>query len=100
MMARGEALNAIARYLKSSTPRKWDSWRVKTMLSSECYEGIQVFGEWHNELAHPAIIDAEQWDNVQALLGGRNTKRYEAHGNDDYVYLLRGLIVCGECGCA
>lgn len=52
--------------------------------------------EWV-EIPVPPIIDQETWDKAQALLK-QNT--YQARRNNSKnEYLLRGLVVCGLCGC-
>jgi site-specific DNA recombinase len=48
---------------------------------------------------HQAIIDAADWERVQALLR-RNGRSGGAPVRHQFGALLRGLIHCGSCGCA
>lgn len=46
----------------------------------------------------PAIVDKETFDNVQKLLSSR--QRSKGQNKAKEVYLLSGLVECGECGSA
>lgn len=52
--------------------------------------------EWI-EIPIPAIVDKTTWDKAQELL---KQNAYRARRNNNkHNYLLRGLVVCGLCGC-
>ena len=86
-------------YLIGVTSRTWSVTTTKALLTNEVYLGVQVFGDWRNEAAHPAIIDRETWDAVQARLGTQPKRSGDRH-EDEYTYYLRGRVVCPHCGCA
>jgi len=100
MAATATTLNSIARYLTAVSGRQWHSTTVKNLLTNEVYIGVQAFGQWRNENAHPAIVDREVWDKAQNFLAFRDTTTYSRRRNDDYLYLFRGLVWCPYCNCA
>jgi hypothetical protein len=52
-----------------------------------------------NEGAYPAILSAEEWDNLQQRLTIRREGQHRGNmGNS--VYLLSGVLRCGHCGAA
>lgn len=57
------------------------------------YEGNVYDGE------HEAIIDAETWNQVQAMLS-RNGRTGGREVRSTYCAPLKGLLRCGACGCA
>jgi len=91
-------MNQIARYLTATSGRRWYSTIVKHLLTSETYKGIQVFGDWRNDRAHEAIIDAETWQTVQEILEERDIRMFTRDRNE-YTYLFRGLVWCPYCKC-
>lgn len=46
----------------------------------------------------PAIIAPDQWQRVQKRLGNQGINRKMGKRNTKEVYLLQGLLFCGECG--
>jgi len=87
---------------KDGTPHEgvaFDKNHVARLLSNPLYVGKvglhgQVFpGE------HPAIVDQELYDRVQAQLAANNVSG-GAVARNRYGHLLRGLLHCQACGCA
>ncbi len=87
---------------KDGTPHEgvdFDKNHVARLLSNPLYVGKvglrgQVFpGE------HPAIVDQELYDRVQARLATNNVSGGAVTKNR-YGHLLRGLLHCTACGCA
>lgn len=91
---------------------KWSSERVTWTLKNEVYIGSMVQGrlqkvsykvkkcrhmpkeEWKIvENTHPPIVDKELFKKVNMLIESRHNTRHRT-----YDYLLRGIIVCHECG--
>lgn len=91
---------------------KWSSERVTWTLKNEVYIGSMVQGrlqkvsykvkkcrhmpkeEWKIvENTHPPIVDKELFKKVNTLIESRHNTRHRT-----YDYLLRGIIVCHECG--
>lgn len=135
MHANGTGIGQIAKHLnknKIPTPRKnnhgWDPTAIRSMLHNPVYIGTTVYGRHKRvklrsgkssmldvgkenwiifENTHPAIINQELWDKVQARVQisaakypkqkrhehfkGRTTPAYTK-------YLLSGLMKCGHCG--
>jgi site-specific DNA recombinase len=77
----------------------WNKPNLLGMLSNVAYIGkVDYRGE---VLAgeHEAILDEETWVRAQAMLS-RNRRQGGAATRNKYGALLRGLLVCGSCGCA
>lgn len=116
----GKTQNYIARYLTAKaipTPGKKTKWNVSTVLSilqNEKYKGDAILqkkftvdfltkkqkvneGEvpqYYVENSHPAIIEPEVFDLVQAEIKRRKTTGRQQSGLDCF----SSKIVCGECG--
>lgn len=75
---------------------------IRGILLNEKYTGVYLFGkgtpgEIRIEDALPAIIDKEIY--LKAKMKIEQRKR-EPVANERREYLLTGMIICGECGCA
>ncbi|WP_326975582.1 recombinase family protein [Caproicibacter sp. BJN0012] len=116
----GKTQNAIARYLMQQgipSPAKKKKWNVSTVLSilqNEKYKGDAVLqkrftvdfltkktkvneGEvpqYYVEHSHPAIIEPEVFDLIQAEIKKRKTVGRRQSG----LGCFSSKIVCGECG--
>ena len=77
--------------------RAWSVTAVLRILKSPLYIGkVGIAGETYDG-EHEAIVEAEKFEQVQAVLGGRApiaTKSVQRG------YLLRGVLRCGVCGSA
>ena len=120
LFLQGKTQNFIARYLTAKgipTPGKKKKWNVSTVLSilqNEKYKGDAVLqkrftvdfltkttkvneGEvpqYYVENSHPAIIEPEVFDMVQAEIKRRKPIGRQQSG----VGCFSGKIICGECG--
>jgi site-specific DNA recombinase len=94
----GSTLADARRYLESMTGRQWNPTTVKNMLTNEVYLGIQQFGVWRNETAHPAIVTQDVFEAAQKSMRPA-TVRVANRKADDYEYYLKGLLYCPHCGC-
>jgi len=110
----GENYEEIARRLTRLGAAKhngfqWDRQDVYAMLRQSAYMGRWGYGrskmvrgekvkvpksEWI-WAETPAIIDQETWDRAQVRLQS-TTRSYQ--GRITHIYLLRGRVVCAECG--
>jgi site-specific DNA recombinase len=80
----------------------WRESTVRRQLQNRAVAGIVVSrgreigtGKW------PAIVTREQWDFAQELLTFRVRAAHErSAAKEGHFYLLRGLVVCGNCGTA
>jgi site-specific DNA recombinase len=105
---------------------KWWSSQIYTVLKNETYTGIAYMfkersvepkkypkaatyrktintakaprprNEWLGIPVTP-IIDLQTWTKAQALL--KQNAKQSRRNNNKHEYLLRGLVVCGVCGC-
>ncbi|WP_084295298.1 recombinase family protein [Caldanaerobius polysaccharolyticus] len=84
---------------------------LNAILKNQKYIGTYIFNKGtknnHNitkddviiiENAIPAIIDKKTFEEVQQKM--KNTKKTQGTHNAKTVYLLTGLVYCGECGAA
>jgi len=69
------------------------------LLRNVLYIGKLTYGKEIHEGEHPAILDAEVFERVQALLhrNGTTSGRYV---RNRFGALLKGLVRCVPCGCA
>lgn len=93
---------AVKRF-KEGKKRKlgWSTQSIKIILRNITYTGVFKWtprGEKPIYLAdnHPAIIKAEDFDEVQKLIDKRRVKRLITRKSKDY--LLRNLVKCLDCG--
>ena len=74
---------------------------VKLILLNPAMAGHAVFRGQGNpivtENAYPAILDAEEWDNLQQRLTIRREGQHRGR-TDSSPYLLSGILRCGYCG--
>jgi hypothetical protein len=116
----GKTFSAIAKHLKKNgvpTPAGKENWQacvVHSILTNEKYKGhallqktycanfltkkmVKNTGQvqkYYVEDSHPAIVDPDEWDAVQAEIDRR--KQHGAIGRRESPF--SGKIVCGECG--
>lgn len=80
----------------------WSVARVRNVLTSTTYKGLQIYGKRSARGAMPverecaALVLPARWQAAQEALIERRTY---ASRNAFRDYLFRGLIVCGQCGC-
>ena len=130
MVLDGASIGMVKEYLESNhikTPKGKDEWSltvIRYMLSNEKYVGDILYqksyttdciskkakvnrGEVTRYLIsnnHPAIIDRDTFNLVQAELARRNNKRKKLDsavtekGKYSAKYALTELLVCGSCG--
>lgn len=120
LFMQGKSTNAIAGRLTAEgipTPGSKTQWQratVESILSNEKYKGSALLqksftvdfltkktkaneGEvpqYYVEESHPAIIEPEEWQEVQAELA----KRKRSHKRHRQTSVLSGKIFCGDCG--
>jgi len=82
------------RKTKRNGGKKLSKARLYEMFRSPFYKGTYTFNGNTYKLNHEPMITEEEYDRIQAILGGKNKPRRKSH---DFAY--RGPIFCGECGC-
>jgi len=92
---------------------KWRCSQIVQMLKNEkycgdvlCQKGFSVKGEeqvnkgemdmYYIENNHPAIVDRETWEKVQAILNERGNNKLR--GVSQPTYPFSKMIICGKCG--
>lgn len=71
---------------------------VSAILQNPVYIGkIRYKGELHDG-QHEAIIPEDLWKRVQEKIGVVRKTRTNFRQECDHVYLLKGLLKCGQCG--
>jgi site-specific DNA recombinase len=79
--------------------RLWNKPNLLGLLSNVAYIGKVAYGGEIFAGEHEAILDQETFAAAQAVLR-RNRREGGARVRNKYGALLRGLLVCGTCGCA
>jgi DNA invertase Pin-like site-specific DNA recombinase len=82
-------------YRKSGDPVPTST--VHKILRNRIYSGDFDFDGTMYHGTYEPIVSRELWDQVQAILDGRGTKKTR---NMKELFAFSGLITCGHCGCA
>jgi site-specific DNA recombinase len=100
-------LNALGvpttRYYRNGRVReggkKWHPSRIAKIIAMEVYRGVHVldsrYGAIEREVAPKPLVDTVLWEQANAQL---KRNRRLPKSNATRIYLLRGLITCGQCG--
>lgn len=97
------AVDLNARQIPTAKGKAWSDTSVRRQLHNRHVAGICVhrgqeigIGKW------PAIISRAEWDFVQELLTFRSVaaQKNRAKNQAPRAYILRGLVICGNCGTA
>lgn len=94
----GEACNHIAMDMARRGYRTYADnpanymW-VYSMLKNEKYTGVYLFGKIRKEGGMPQIIDRDQWEQVQHIVGKKQRKKEQWRD-----YPLHGRAICMGCG--
>jgi DNA invertase Pin-like site-specific DNA recombinase len=105
-------VNSHTRYAGQDAPSRVSRWtlrRLWDLLHNPIYKGEHTLATSRTitaedgtttpvriERAFPAIVDAALWAKAQATVSARARPR--PAGGDALPYLLRGLVVCEDCG--
>jgi len=79
--------------------RQWNKPNLLGLLNNVAYIGKVKYDGQLYPGEHDAILDEKTWADTQALLK-RNARERTGGARNRYGALLRGLLVCGTCGCA
>jgi len=79
--------------------RRFDKNSLHHLLTNVLYLGKITLKKEVFDAEHPAIVDAEVFRRVQALLH-RNGQSGGKHVRNRFGALLKGLLYCTPCGCA
>jgi DNA invertase Pin-like site-specific DNA recombinase len=75
-----------------SKPAKWSRGKLYYLLSNQIYVGRVKHHDQHFDGEHPAIIDPDQFAEVQMLLAGQSQRRRGASPNVTDTHLLNGIV--------
>ena len=78
--------------------RRFIGDRVKAIIRNEVYKGIIKHGDKEYPSEHPALVSAKLWEEANAALQRRPDQPKRLQSRDKHFHLLKGLLVCGECG--
>lgn len=75
-----------------ATAAAWSRGKLYYLLSNQIYVGRVKHHDQHFDGEHPAIIDPDQFAEVQMLLAGQSQRRRGASPNIADTHLLNGII--------
>jgi site-specific DNA recombinase len=77
---------------------RWQPSRINAMVRNTLYIGRHIFNSRYGAIEREVVplVDARIWQQVQATL---ITNRGVPSGFPRRAYMLRGLVVCANCGC-
>ncbi len=78
--------------------RYFSKQQVGQILRNKLYLGEVQWGSVRTPNAHPPIIDASLFEEVRRILASNRQTRRNLKQPTAHVYLLKGLIRCGQCG--
>jgi site-specific DNA recombinase len=94
----GQGFTRIAAWMNDVHSEAWDRSRVTRLLDSGFGAGQIVHGRGKNAVYHPGIhepvIELREWDEYRA----RRAQAPAPPRTVEPVYLLSGLVKCGDCG--
>ena len=82
---------------RTRTGGPWSFRSVLTVIQNRTYLGEILFRSVHHKSAHPALVDASQFEAANKLLDERGEDFAKRRANPAE-YLLTGLVVCAKCG--
>ncbi len=85
-------------YLNGISDRRWTLNTTINLLQRETYTGVQAFGAWRNEVAHPPIVSRETWEAVQDIIASRPRQARRDRAKGSLPFYLRGCVYCAACG--
>jgi len=86
------------RGLLTSTNKPWRRQSLSHLIKNPFYKGyIHYSGEMHKG-THQAIIDDKLWERANRILTAKLPGHNFVPKAKEYIYLLAGLLKCGDCG--
>lgn len=83
---------------KPKGSKKWSKNHISRLLSNPTYIG-KIKGRKGELFAgqHEPIIDEVTFERVKTMLGDNQRNRNAGRSPDERIYLLKGLLKCGQC---
>lgn len=72
---------------------------MHSVFKKKFYAGIITYNNKEYPGAHEAMITVREFERAQAIISRKTTYRTYRERKEDY-FIYRGLLNCGECGCA
>lgn len=87
-------LRTIKRKRSGNKPLSYSS--VYDMFHNQFYKGVLVYAGKESVGKHNAMVTEAEFDKVQRMIHNAQAARPK----NEYIFTFRGLLRCGECGCA
>lgn len=83
---------ATVKYVREKYGINWCQMTIKRIISEKLYTGIYDRGGRYNDNFCPPIINAKQFDKVQAM-----SKRNAYFSPSGRIYIFTSILICNEC---
>ena len=77
--------------------KRLDEDSVTRIIKNPIYRGRLYYGGQTYKANHEPLVDEEAWERANAALGHKGQESVVRY-KDGHVHLLKGLLVCGDCG--
>ena len=88
----------IRRGIKTPTSKIWRKQSIAWIIKNHFHKGYIKYGKEIHKGTHPAIVDEELWEKANRMLTAKLPGHRFIKQTPEYIYLLAGLLKCGECG--
>ncbi len=88
----------IRRNIKTPTNKIWRKQSIAWIIKNTFHKGYIKYGKEIHKGTHPAIVDEELWLKANRMLSAKLPGHRFIKQTPEYIYLLAGLLKCGECG--
>ena len=92
------AQELIRRGIKTPSQKIWRKQSIAWIIKNPFHKGYIKYGEEVHKGTHPAIVDEELWKKANRVLTAKLPGHRFIKRTPEYIYLLSGLLKCGECG--
>ncbi|MFA6066439.1 MAG: recombinase family protein [Candidatus Babeliaceae bacterium] len=89
------SMKLLLEKLKDDYGVTWSKGYIDKLLNNHFYYGMMVVKSKMYPHKYPPLITKTLFDQVQAVKGGFNKKKFKYAG---LPYMYRGLLRCGDCG--
>ncbi len=92
------AQELIRRGIKTPSQKVWRKQSIAWIIKNPFHKGYIKYGDEIHKGNHPAIVDEELWEKANRILTAKLPGHRFIKRTPEYIYLLSGLLKCGECG--
>lgn len=98
MCVDGRGFRAINLYMRDADPNhKWKNGALACMFKNTTYKGYYMW-KGKDRIEPPQIVDEDLWEKAQEAITSRAKNRSKGTEKNEIKYLLKGLLVCPNCG--